>query len=67
MKPEIRINGKYRFVPYYFLSEQSDEPSRTRGKTFRAVTGIISYINDAHRYFTVTYDSGGQVLHEFKF
>lgn len=62
----MELGQKVHFVPHAFLGEKI--PGRGNHTMPRAVTGVISYINGAHRYYTVTYSVHGmRMLESFKF
>ena len=63
----MELGQRVHFVPHAFLSEKSGTGLGTHPVP-RAVTGVISYINGAHRYYTVTYSVHGmRMLESFKF
>lgn len=64
---EIKLGAAYSFMPEAFINYQ-DGPLPGGQAVPRRVTGRITYINHAHRYFRVTYEVNGVTLSEsFKF
>lgn len=63
----IKIGAPYRFVPSAFMGEKSGALPGKK-ELPRQVTGLITYINQAHRYFVVPFEVNGYHLAEsFKF
>ena len=63
----ICVGAKCTFVPSHRLSSKVDNPTLSKHQT---VTGTVTYVNYAHRFFRVEYRAGkrGQILSEcFKF
>lgn len=59
----IQIGGAYSFIPEAFIGERTGTlPGRK--ELPRRVTGRIIYINEMHRYFTVSYEVNGYRLCE---
>jgi hypothetical protein len=64
----IKLGMEVRFTPAAFFGENSAQREGTPMQIPRQVTGKISYINEAHRYYTVDYEIYGVKLREsFKF
>lgn len=63
----IQLGATYTFVPSAFIGEGSGVLPGQKAAP-RKVSGRITYINWAHRYFTVTAEVNGSDLREsFKF
>ena len=64
---DIQLGAAYSFVPTAFIDVVAGWPSKHK-ETPRRVTGRVTYINWAHRFFVVTFDVNGCTLNEsFKF
>lgn len=64
---DIQLGAPYSFVPSAFIGERSGSLLGQK-EAPRKVSGRITYINWAHRFFTVTAEVNGCTLHEsFKF
>lgn len=59
----VRVGKAYRFTPSAFIGERAGELPGQKPIP-RTVTGKITYINRAHRYFLVVYQLGGRELSE---
>lgn len=59
----IRIGAPYRFVPAAFTGEKSGKIPGGK-EVPRSVNGKITYINREHRFFQVTFEVNGYILHE---
>ena len=63
----IQLGAPYTFVPSAFFGERFGGPLGQKALS-RKVSGRITYINWAHRYFTATAEVNGSTLREcFKF
>ena len=69
---DIQLGAAYTFVPTAFIDAAPGQlaPGRSSKQkdTPRRVTGRITYINLAHRFFVATFEVNGCTLNEsFKF
>lgn len=55
LKQKFRVGDEYRFRPAALMSEGNENGNHRVEK----VTGTITYINHAHRYFLVEYRLNG--------
>lgn len=63
----MRLGDTYKFRPAELAVSGDGILSHLPGRP-RYVTGVVDYINAAHRFFRVRYELWGNVLHEcFKF
>jgi hypothetical protein len=68
MEPDQpRLGEKIRFAPDAFVGEH--DPAQPKAAAVpKMVTGIVSYINEPHRYYTVEFPVRGVTMREsFKF
>lgn len=64
---DIHLGATYTFVPSAFIGERAGALFGQK-EVPRKVSGRITYINWAHRFFTVTAEVNGSTLREcFKF
>ena len=64
---DIQLGATYTFVPSAFISESSGGLLGQKALP-REVSGVISFINWTHRFFTVTADGYcGHLRESFKF
>ena len=50
----IKLGQKVRFNPLHYLPGGG-------GELKNLVTGTVTYVNEPHRYFTASYESGGRM------
>lgn len=64
----IQLGVSYSFVPTAFIDSHTPGRPSKQKEIPRKVTGRITYINRAHRFFVATFDVNGCALNEsFKF
>ena len=64
---DIQLGATHSFIPTAFIDGALGQPSKQK-ETPRRVTGRVTYINWAHRFFVATYEVNGCTLNEsFKF
>ena len=65
---EIQLGAAYSFAPTAFIDNHASGRPSKQIETPQRVTGRITYINRAHRFFVATFEVNGCTMNEsFKF
>ena len=59
---EVKLHQKVSFIPFTMLDK--DGGTKFEWGVPSAVRGEVTYINQAHSWFLVSYDVGGYILRE---
>ena len=65
---DIQLGASYSFVPEAFIDVHTPSRPSKQKEIPRKVTGRVTYINRAHRFFVTAFEVNGCTLSEsFKF